>query len=111
MFLHCKFRHLANTGCGPVLWAAGAARLKSMNESGAVATVAIDTTVLERAWRGAAWNIPNADVRPGTARRIGTFRHCTVSKDSGRTRTMHEIIYLIGLVVVVMFLLGLVGVR
>jgi hypothetical protein len=32
-------------------------------------------------------------------------------KPVSNIRTMHEIIYLIGLVVVVMFILGLVGVR
>jgi hypothetical protein len=36
---------------------------------------------------------------------------CDRSCGQDKQKTMHEIIYLIGLVVVVMFILGLIGVR
>ncbi|MCK9909321.1 hypothetical protein MXD81_09280, partial [Microbacteriaceae bacterium K1510] len=63
------------------------------------------------AHRTAAHNYPFA---PSPGRNLAdgpALAPCTNVAAAKATRAMHEIIYLIGLVVVVMFILGLVGVR
>lgn len=52
-----------------------------------------------------------ADAWRGTDLTTWRWLSCTSVVAAKQKRAMHEIIYLIGLVVVVMFVLGLIGVR
>ena len=53
-------------------------------------------------------NLPNLPTGPGNE-----FSHLSVTlRDAGRQETaMHQIIYLVGLVVVIMFILSVLGLR